>query len=89
MLLQAQIASYPLASFATVVGLVICVGWFALIIRGRLPPGSTANANEVRASLFSDKLRYSSTGPVAEFVVLLATLAFVVAAFWFLLTGGV
>ena len=69
--------------------LVLAIAWFALVVRGRLPPSqSSEHSTEVRASMFRDKLRYITNGPVAEFVVLMGTIAFVIVIFWLMLTRG-
>ncbi len=83
-------ASMPvLAAFSLTVALVLVIAWFSLFICGRLPSSPrNKRPTEVRASLFREKLRYVTTGPVAEFVVLMVTIAFVTVVFWILLTHG-
>ena len=90
MFLAISVTAPALAAFSATVALVLAIAWFSLLIRGRLPPGSHGRdqSTEVRATLFRERLRYVTSGPVAEFVVLMATIAFVVVVFWLLLNRG-
>lgn len=75
--------------FSAIVLLVVVIALCSLLIRGRLPPaGPEKQKTEVRANLFDNKLQYITSGPVAELIALMATMAFVTVVFWLLLTRG-
>jgi hypothetical protein len=80
--------------FSGVVCLAVFLAFIALIIRRFLPPRGKKDdegpESNVEANLFWKQIRYGTEGPLAEFVILFGTLAFVTMIFWVLLgwNGG-
>ena len=78
-----------LLAFSLTVALALGVSWVALIIRSRLArrgQQDVESPTQVHATLFKDKLKYVTNGPVAEFIAVFGTITFVILLFWVLLT---
>jgi hypothetical protein len=78
-----------LISFLTIVASSIVLAFVSLTIRRFLSRDrrrSASHQNNVSGRLFQKRVNYQATGPIAEFVIVLTTIAFIVTIFWILLS---
>lgn len=76
-----------LAAFLAIVAAAVILAFASIVIRRCLPHGnrkSTVAQNGVAADIFRS-LKYHASGPIAEFVIVFSTVAFIASVFWILL----